>query len=65
MDLMKLIQLHLSEDGEEFDAKAERSRLQILLDCKYVKFIYGSRVLVHNQHSSLQRCLALQLKEQS
>lgn len=43
-DLMGLMKVRLTEEGEEFDAEAEKARLCMLLDNEYAKSIYGSSV---------------------
>ena len=41
-DLTQLMEVRLSEVGEDFDADAEKPRLRLLLDKDYAKSIYGS-----------------------
>ena len=41
-DLLGLIRVCLTEEEEEFDAEAEKSRLCMLLDSEYVKSVYGT-----------------------
>ncbi|KAL6480076.1 hypothetical protein MHYP_G00111090 [Metynnis hypsauchen] len=50
-DLLKLMRVRLSEEGVEFDAEAERSRLCMLLDNEYARSTYGSTVSRVNAHS--------------
>lgn len=41
-DLLQLMRVCLTEGGGEFDVEAERSRLRMLLDNEYARFVYGS-----------------------
>ena len=43
-DLLGLMRIRLTEEGEEFDAEAEKSRLRMLLNSEYARSIYGSTV---------------------
>ena len=51
-DLLGLMRVRLSEEGEDFDADAEKARLRMLLDNEYAKSIYGSTISKSTAHSS-------------
>ncbi|KAK0142369.1 hypothetical protein N1851_019890 [Merluccius polli] len=57
-DLMELMKVRMSEVGQdEFDAKAERTRLRLVLDKDYAQSIFESTMTkstVRSQHSSIR-----------